>query len=466
MPPYSNDERCRREAIRYLKGFRGELFSEHPFWSIISAKLKDVIVTSGTYKGMPVPTAATDGEFIIVNCPWFLSQQAKARKWIFLHEVGHNALGHQFRRGDRNPKRWNGACDQELNLILKALGGFIPNWLCDDKYKGMSAERIYSLLKRDQEAQEEQEKEEEGSGCGGEPGGEEQSEGESDQSEDPSEDMEGNDEGSQSDESKGDSADGDSDSTIPQGYDEPGQVWDATSPEGNPLTKEEVSEKIEELANDIQVASMISKKCGKGASPSLQRSMDRITKPKMNWRNRMDRWVKDKGKPSGRSWSRLDRRAIQQGLYQPAEIKEGMDWLVVAVDISYSISHPEFKAFMNHLDKIRSEVKVQKLTILPFNETIQHQQIVHLKPADKTPKRLRTGGGTSFSPIFNWLKRQPRQPEGVIVFTDLCCEDYGKPTTASVLWASTDEIYTGLDGWYSNVPPFGDVVQVDISSDN
>jgi len=463
MPPYSNHERCRREAIGYLKGFRGELFSEHPFWSIISAKLKDVIVTDGTYKGVPVPTAATDGELIIVNCPWFLSQKAEPRKWIFLHEVGHNALGHQFRRGDRKPKLWNGACDQELNLILKELGGFIPNWLCDDKYKGMSAERIYSLLKREQEQKEreQQEKEEEeGSGC------EEESEEESDQSGDPGEDMEENDEGSQSDESNGDSAAGDSDSTIPQGYDEPGQIWDATSSEGKPLTDEELSKKMEELANDIQTASMISKRCGKGSSPSLQRSIDRITKPKMNWRRRMDKWVKDKGKPSGRSWSRLDRRAIQQGLYQPAEIKEGMDWLVVAVDISYSISHPEFRAFMNHLDKIRSEIKVKKLTILPFNETIQQSQIVHLKPTDKTPKKLKTGGGTSFAPIFNWLKRQPRQPEGVIVFTDLCCEDYGKPTTASVLWASTDEVYTGLDGWYSNVPPFGDVVQVDISSDN
>ena len=291
-----------KEILGYLKGFRGELFSQHPFWSIISARLKDVVVCNGTYRGMPLPTAATDGEVIMVNAQWFLGLPAESRKPTFLHEVGHNALGHPFRRGDRDCRLWNESCDYELNLILKELGYSIPKWLCDDKYKGMSAERIHSILLKEREEQEEEppdnpgeDPEDGGSGEGG-----------TEESGDPSEDLEGNDEGSQSDDSKGESATGDDDSPAPGDCDEPGQIWDPTSPEGDPLTKEEVSEKMEELAKDIQMASTISKQCGKGSSPSLQRSMDRITKPKMNWKKRMDKWVRDKGTPSGRTWSRLD----------------------------------------------------------------------------------------------------------------------------------------------------------------
>tara|TARA_B100000586_G_scaffold268822_1_gene246200 strand:- start:2063 stop:2284 length:222 start_codon:yes stop_codon:yes gene_type:complete len=52
--------------------------------------------------------------------------------------------------------------------------------------------------------------------------------------------------------------------------------------------------------------------------------------------------------------------------------------------------------------------------------------------------------------------------DGIIIFTDLCCDDYGDPARTSILWASTDEIWTGNEGWYSNKPPFGEVVQVDL----
>ena len=123
----------------------------------------------------------------------------------------------------------------------------------------------------------------------------------------------------------------------------------------------------------------------------------------------------------------------------------------------------EFIAFMEHLDKLREDVKITRLTVLPFNEIVVQSQIIELKSSDPTPKTLATGGGTCFSPIFNWVDRQTGRPDGVIVFTDLCSTDFGTPPTCSVLWASTDEIYTGIDGWYSNVPPFGDTMQIDLS---
>jgi predicted metal-dependent peptidase len=129
------------------------------------------------------------------------------------------------------------------------------------------------------------------------------------------------------------------------------------------------------------------------------------------------------------------------------------------------LADEEFKAFVGHIESIRKNVKIEKITLVPFNSIILQDYIVELAPRDKFPKELRTGGGTAFAPIFNWVRRQKKTPDGIIIFTDLCCEDYGEPARTSILWASTDEVYKNYQGWYTNHPPFGEVVQVDISQD-
>ena len=107
--------------------------------------------------------------------------------------------------------------------------------------------------------------------------------------------------------------------------------------------------------------------------------------------------------------------------------------------------------------------KIEKITLVPFNHVVQQEYIVNLAPKDKFPSEIRVGGGTSFAPIFNWVRRQNKTPDGIIVFTDLCCDEYGEPARTSILWASTDEVYSNHQGWYSNKPPFGEVIQIDIS---
>lgn len=445
--------RIEKEMRRQVSNFRGELFSEHPSWSILSARLETIIVPDGTYQGRAVPTAMTNGSAIVFNAAWYAWIPYRQRKATFLHEVCHNSLGHSFRKGNRKQKSWNWACDQEVNLILQSLGYHIDGWLCDERFRGMSAERIYGIRESEIATNPPPEPPPERGERGDEPVDSRPPEIE-EQPEEPEE-------GSAGKPKEG----GLPETTEPESnpYQDPGEVWDAVSPDGNPLDDQAIAEKLGELSRDIQMAEMAGKQCGTGANPTMKRSLDRITKPRMNWRNRLDKWTRSKGKPNGRTLSSLDRRSLQRGTFNPGEIKEGMDWLAVFVDISGSINFPDFKAFMSHLDKIRESVKVKRMTIVPFNSTIQHAKIVELKPGDPTPKKLDTGGGTRFACIFNWLRRQPRQPDGVMVFTDLCCTDYGEPTNAPVIWISTDEVYTSMDGWYTNVPPFGEVVQIDHS---
>lgn len=96
------------------------------------------------------PTAWTDMVRIGYNPTFIESLEIPVIKFVIIHEVMHIKLKHGLRRGDRDPIRWNVACDYAVNWILKKAGFVIWQWaLIDDKYAGMSAEQIYAL--REQE---------------------------------------------------------------------------------------------------------------------------------------------------------------------------------------------------------------------------------------------------------------------------------------------------------------------------
>ena len=453
-------ERLSKKIIREVNGFRAESFSELPFWAIQAARLELIVVHDGVFRGNPLPTAMTDGRKLVINSKYWESLMPNERKTLFMHELGHVALGHPFRRGTRDFKKFNIAGDHEINLILEEMRLTIPGrWLCDSQFKGMAAERIFTLIP-DEVGPRRGKKEEEGpidEPC--ERDEEEPSE-EGESEEEDGEDGEG--EGESEETSPPEDPSDDSGEGEPP---PPGEFWDPTGPDGEELTEEEKSEEFDELKKDLVMAELANKARGKGNSPSMQRSVDRLLRPKMDWRNHIDRWIREKGKPVGRTWSRLDRRSMQIGIFQPGEIKDGIQNMRVYVDVSSSISFPEYRAFMSHLDLIRNSVEIESLSIIPFNETIVQSDIVELKAKDETPKNLNVCGGTAFSPIFNWERRQSKAADGIIIFTDLCCDDYGTPTDTPILWVSTDEIFEGYDGWGGNTPPFGDVVQIDISDD-
>src|ERR1700756_4405855 len=70
------------------------------------------------------------------------------------HEVMHPALQHHTRRNGRDPRRWNMACDYAINPILVDAGLTLPEGvLLEDRFRGMSAERIYNQLEEEEQSQ-------------------------------------------------------------------------------------------------------------------------------------------------------------------------------------------------------------------------------------------------------------------------------------------------------------------------
>jgi predicted metal-dependent peptidase len=131
--------------MQRMKRARTMLLMHYPFFGYLAAKLK--LVESDKY-----PTMATDGRHIFFN-PKFTKQLSNNQTLTGMgHEVMHNACEHFSRGGTRDPEKWKKASDYAINIILKD-AGFAPitipgvfDWLFDEKYRGMTAERICDVL--------------------------------------------------------------------------------------------------------------------------------------------------------------------------------------------------------------------------------------------------------------------------------------------------------------------------------
>lgn len=95
-------------------------------------------------------TAGVSKKQFIWNPDWFDTLTADERKGVFLHELWHIALLHGLRKGTRDHKKWNVACDLRINADLLKEGYVLPQGgLFDEKYadsKEWSEEKIYDDL--------------------------------------------------------------------------------------------------------------------------------------------------------------------------------------------------------------------------------------------------------------------------------------------------------------------------------
>lgn len=87
------------------------LILEHPFIGTIALSMPFEFDEN-------VPTAATNGKRVAFN-PEFVDKLTDEEvKFLVAHEVMHPMLEHNFRRGERKPRKWNMAADYVINKLL------------------------------------------------------------------------------------------------------------------------------------------------------------------------------------------------------------------------------------------------------------------------------------------------------------------------------------------------------------
>lgn len=124
------------------------MLRSYPFFGILALRLNIEEAES-------VDTIGVDGKKLYYNSEFVLSLDERELNWAMVHEIMHCALGHIWRRGDRIPLVWNYATDYAIhNFMVEYVNeennhNFLkmPEYgLYDEKYKDMSADKIYSIL--------------------------------------------------------------------------------------------------------------------------------------------------------------------------------------------------------------------------------------------------------------------------------------------------------------------------------
>jgi len=145
-----------KEAMVKVKKALFWLSVHQPFY----AELLQYLTIGGSYSLNP-KTMATDGTKILFHPEFVNSQTKEAIRFVLCHEILHCIGKHMERKGGRNHKMWNYACDYAINPILKGeIGMKMPEWtegpekgkemgLFEDRYVGMRAEDIYDILEKE-----------------------------------------------------------------------------------------------------------------------------------------------------------------------------------------------------------------------------------------------------------------------------------------------------------------------------
>ena len=350
------------------------LVLEHPFIGTIALNMPFEFDEN-------IPTASTNGKRIKFNPEFVNDLTDEEVKFLVAHECLHPMLEHNYRRGERQPKRWNMAADYVINkLLVDDNIGRMPKVGLHDpniyQAGGGTSEGIYNILPEQNE-------------------------------------------------------DGDMD----------GMLDNCEDGDGSPAEQaQQQAEWKVKVAQAAQAAKMMGK-----MSAGLQRLVDEVLAPKVDWRDVLHRFLV-KAKTDQRSFARFNRRFLPQGIYLPSSSGETMGELVFAVDCSGSISQDTINQFAAEIANVKDDLSPARIHVFYFDSQVSHVESYGTDdPLDIKPHG---GGGTDFAPVFDKINELDIEPVAIVFLTDLCCSSFGDEPSCPVLWVTTD----------AGTAPFGETV--------
>ena len=354
------------EVRESLTTARIGLLLKEPFFGNLATRL--TLVNADRW----LPTAATDGRRFYYNTKFLVQLTPKQIEFLFGHEVLHVVYDHIGRRGERDGQLSNIAADYCVNgdLIQHKIGepiDVVPI-IHDTKYYGQSFEEVYDDLYENAEKID-------------------------------IDDL--------LDKVLDDHLDGDEDGGSDDG--------DGSS-ERPVLSEQERKEIKDEMKEAILSAAQTA---GAGNIPAgVARMIKELTEPKMNWRDLLDVQIKSTIK-SDFSFMKPNRKAWHTGVMLPGMVPDETIDLVVAIDVSGSISDVMVRDFLTEIKGIMDAYTTFNIKVFCFDTEVYNE-------ADFTADNLHDlqdyeivgGGGTSFEAVYEYLKENAIEPKKLVMFTD------------------------------------------------
>jgi predicted metal-dependent peptidase len=405
-----------------------------------------------------VETLATDGRRIFVNPSYLESITPMERCFAYAHEVDHTVLRDPQRmkyyadqgyiqyadstRLDWDQQLANQAMDYRINanLVDLNIGACNPAWLYDPKIKADEVfEDVYRKLHQKRPPQPQPQ------GTGNQPGGQPGTgnhpttgSGSGDDQKPPT---------------YGDTQRGGRPDKTAQANQ--GQFDEVLEPYEDPVTgKTDLPTEIE-FTEAIARAAAAAKAIGK-LPGSLQRMVDEILEPQVDWRDHIRMVLTGKIGRRRESWDTPNRRRIVLNpmVYLPGKRGHGANDVTVVIDNSGSISEAELTVFFSEVSAILADCKPKLVRVLWCDWEVRRveearclDELEHIR-VEGSPG----GGGTDFRPPFDWLAERAIKPDTVVYLTDMMGSFPQDPKVYPVVWCATTDIKA----------PFGETVHVEV----
>ena len=377
---------------RKLEAARARLILDRPFIGALLMHLPLV-------EHPRCASIATDARALYYSRDYIERLSFDDTRFMLAHEALHCALLHFHRRGHRLAARWDRACDYCVNQLLVD-DGFAPppGALLDPAFRGLSAEEIYALL--------------------------------------PDEPAETLDEHWFGRAGSGEAAiasdrGGDAEATQLAGeafLEAHRDGFDEVATRGSTLMPAEAL--AEAWRNRLASAALEAANVG-SLGAAFEEAADRLIQPRLPWRALLARFLMNVAREDY-SYGRASRREGEALL--PALHSAQLE-LALALDTSGSISHHDFRDFLDEIDALKGQIRA-RITLYACDAALAPGAPWRFESwqALELPQGLTGGGGTRFTPVFEHIETQALRPDALLYFTDAQGEFPMQPPHYPVLW--------------------------------
>jgi predicted metal-dependent peptidase len=358
-------------------------------------------------------TAATDGRHFYYNTRFIQMLKPKEIEFLFGHEVLHCVYDHFGRRGDRDPQLWNISNDFAVNgdLVKHKVGEMITSVPClfDRKYDGLSSEEIYDKLY---------------------------------------EKAEKIDIGALLDKMIDEHLDG-------KDGDNEGSGEDDKEGKGKPKLSAEERQAIKDEIREAMLAAAATADGAGNIPAGVKRIIQDLTEPKMNWRELLRMQLESTIK-SDYTWMRTGRKGWHMDAIMPGMKTEPMIDIALMIDASGSMSESMIKDILTEVAGIMESFPAYRIHVATFDTQVYNPQQYDSENLESiTDYEVMGGGGTDFTCMFDYFKKEEIEPKRLVVFTDgECYDSWGDENYCDTVWI--------LHGTTTLVPPWGQHAYYDL----
>jgi predicted metal-dependent peptidase len=390
-----------------------KLLFDHPFFGQMAARLHIVDASSWC------KTAAVDGRNFFYNREFIKSLDKAELLFLFGHEVLHCVFDHLGRRGFRDPKLYNAACDFIINWVLteEKVGKMPKCGLIDSRFTDeLTSEEVYQILKKEStkikmNLETLDEHLEKASG-----------------------DEEGDGEGK----GDGEGGSGDFEVTVQGGANGPPKLTEAD---------------LEKIRNEVRSATIqAAQAAGIGNVPAgIRRMIQDLLEPKLDWRALLDAHIRSSNKDDY-TYQRISRRSYSSPsrFLFPAQDFDFEIKICLGIDTSGSMTKEMLLDLLSEVKGICEAFKSFELILFTWDtECYNSKTFTPMNIEELLTYEMMGGGGTNARCVFEYLKREGIEPERLVMMTDGYVGDWGDPNYCDTLWIVHSNPQQNIK------PPFG-----------